>query len=663
MNNQVIAQVFADIGDLLEIKGENKFKILAYRRAAETLREHNRELKAVWREGKLRDIPGVGEAIADKIGELLETGRLGFYEKLKAEIPAGLIEVMAVPDLGPKKAALFWHQLGIVSVPALEVAAREGKLRGLPGMGEKSEAKILAGIESLARRATGRRPLGQAWNLAQDVLAFLREQPGVKQAEAAGSLRRSRSTIGDLDFLVAADDAGPIMEAFCAQPGVARVLGKGPTKSSVEFANGLQADVRVLPKERFGTLLQYFTGSKDHNVKLRELALKQGLSLSEHALTRENGKEILCATEAEVYEHLGLAYIPPELREDRGEIEAASQGQLPRLIELRDLRSDLHAHSTWSDGAVSILAMAQGARERGLSALAITDHSQSLGVTGGLSPERLRAQRKEIDQAQAAMGKGFALLQGSEVEIRADGRLDYDDDVLGELDIVVASLHTTLRQPRELVTARLLRAIESRHVDIIGHPTGRLLPDRDGADLDMEAVLQAAARAGVALEINANPSRLDLDDVFAARALALGCLLAINTDAHHPGNFDLAHFGVGIARRAWATPERVINTWTAERLRAWLAERGRGTTPQGGAHAAGEGRPMAEGGGKKAPGRPLVKGGKGLGGKQAVGGTQKAATKKAATRKTRAKQAAVSKDAPKKATAKRSGAKKGKRVR
>ena len=660
MNNQEIAQVFANIGDLLEIKGENKFKIIAYRRAAETLREHNRELTAVWKEGTLRQIPGVGQAIADKIVELLETGKLGFYEKLRAEIPAGLIEVMAVPDLGPKKAALFWQQLGITTVPDLAAAARAGKLRGLPGMGEKSEAKILAGIESLARRATGRRPLGQAWNLAQEVLALLRALPGVELAEAAGSVRRMRSTIGDLDFLVAANDSEPIMEAFCAQPGVARVLGKGPTKSSVEFANGMQADLRVLPRARFGTLLQYFTGSKDHSVKLRELALKQGLSLSEHALTREDGKETLCATEAEVYGRLGLDFIPPELREDRGEIEAAAKGNLPRLVALDDLRSDLHAHSTWSDGAVSILKMAQGARERGLVCLAITDHSQSLGVTGGLTPERLRAQHKEIDKAQKAMGSGFTLLQGSEVEIRADGRLDYDDEVLAELDIVVASLHTTLRQPREQVTARLLRAIDSRHVDIIGHPTGRLLPDRDGADLDMELVLQAAAKAGVALEVNANPARLDLDDVYAQRALELGCLLAINTDAHHPGNFDLAHFGVGIARRAWATPERVINTWPVERLREWLAGRGRpgaATTDDG--RPTTEGRKQkAEGGKQKARGKgqkaATAQGSRGAGGKKA--GAKKTAAKKI---KTGAAKKAATKQKP---ATKRGGAKKGKRV-
>jgi DNA polymerase (family 10) len=396
----------------------------------------------------------------------------------------------------------------------------------------------------------------------------------VKIAEPAGSLRRMKATIGDLDFLVGAEKADPIMAAFVTHPLVARVLGHGPTKSSVELTNGVQADLRVLPPERFGTLLQYFTGSKDHNVKLRELALAQGLSLSEHAFTRKNGQEILCATEAEVYKTLGLPYIPPELREDRGELLAAQENRLPRLLEARDLQTDLHAHTTWSDGALSVLDMAYAAKTRGLKGLAITDHSQSLGVTGGLTPERLRAQRREIDSAQETMGAGFSLLQGAEVEIRADGTLDYDDVLLEDLDIVVASLHTSLRQERERVTARLLRAIENRHVDIIGHPTGRLLPDRDGADLDMEVILKAAAENGTALEINANPARLDLDDTYARRALELGCVLTLNTDAHRADNFDLAHFGVGIARRSWAGAENVINAWPVEKLLHWLDERG-----------------------------------------------------------------------------------------
>jgi DNA polymerase (family 10) len=573
MTNKELALLFATIADLLEIKGEVIYKILAYRRASQTLAEHGRAVSDVWKEGKLREISGVGQAIAEKIDEVFSTGKLNFFEKLKAEVPVTLAEVLAVQDVGPKKAALFWKKLNITTLAELEKAARGGKLRDLPGMGEKSEAKIIAGLEA-RKRSSGRVPLGVAWPVAQELVKFLRGLPGVRVAESAGSLRRMRATIGDLDFLVAADNAEPIMAAFVTHPLVARVLGHGPTKSSVELTNGLQADLRVLPPDRFGTLLQYFTGSKEHNVKLRELALDKGLSLSEHAFTRKNGQEIVCATETEVYKVLGLPYIPPEMREDRGELQAAQRNALPRLIDVKDLQSDLHAHSTWSDGRLSVREMTMAARTRGLKCLAITDHSQSLGVANGLTVDRLRAQRREIDAAQADLGAGFSLLQGAEVEIRADGQLDYDDAVLEDLDIVVASLHTSLRQERDKITARLLKAIESRHVDIIGHPTGRLLPDREGADLDMDAVLRAAADSGVALEINANPERLDLDDVYARRALELGCLLAINTDAHHSDHFDLAHFGVGTARRAWATADNVINTWPTEKLLHWLDERG-----------------------------------------------------------------------------------------
>jgi DNA polymerase (family X) len=576
MTNKELAEIFANIADLLALKGEVIYKVLAYRRAAEALRSYNREVTQVWKSGQLTDIPGIGPAIAEKIDELLSTGKLNFYERLKKEIPVGLVEMLQVQDVGPKRAMLFWKKLGLTTIDQLEQAARQGRLRGLAGMGQKTEARILASLEA-RKRISDRMPIGQAWRIAQEIVNFLRDLPGVDTAEVAGSLRRMVPTIGDLDFLAAANRPEPIMAAFVTHPQVARVLGQGPTKASVELVSGLQADLRVLPSEertRFGTLLQYFTGSKDHNTELREIALKQGLSLSEHAFVRKNGEEILCSTETEVYKTLGLQYIPPELRENRGELQAAAEGKLPKLIELRDLQSELHAHSTWSDGAQPIREMALGARMRGLRCLAITDHSQSLGVTGGLSPERLRAQRREIEEVQAELGSNFSLLQGAEVEIRADGRLDYSDDELDDLDIVVASLHTSLRQERDKITARLIGAIQNRHVDIIGHPTGRLGLNREGADLDMEAVLRAAAESGVALEINANPARLDLNDVYARRAIEMGCLLSINTDAHHTKEYELAHFGVGVARRGWVTAESVINTWPVEKLLHWLDERG-----------------------------------------------------------------------------------------
>jgi DNA polymerase (family X) len=567
--NSELAEIFLLIANLLEIKGEVIYKILAYRKAAESLTNLGRDVKDVWREGKLTEIPGVGKAIAEKIDELLSTGELEFLEKLKAEVPESLAELLLVPDLGPKKIALFWRQASVTDLAGLEAAARAGKLRDLPGMGEKSEAKIIAGIESLSRRST-RIPLGRAWPFAQQMLAMLRQVPGVVAAEAAGSLRRMRATVGDVDLLVAASDSKAVMEAFVKHPEVARVLGQGETKSSVEYSHGLRAQLWVHPPERFGTALQYATGSKDHNVRLRELALKQGLSLSEHALQRKDGSEILCATEEEVYATLGLPWIPPELREDRGEVQAAKAGKLPELIQLSDMRAELHVHSTWSDGKLSVLDMAKAARERGMKVLAITDHSASLGVAGGLSVDEIHQQRGEIDAAQRELGDSIHLLQGAEVEIRADGSLDFPDEVLAELDIVIAALHTGLRQPREKVTQRTLSAIRNPHVDIIAHPTGRIIPDREGADLDMDAVLAAAAETGTALEMNAHPSRLDLDDVYARRAADMGIPLALNTDAHAAPDLDLLHFGVSTARRGWISPDQVINCWETKKLLDWL---------------------------------------------------------------------------------------------
>ncbi len=571
--NQQLAATFRLIGDLLEIKGEIVYKTLAYRKASDNLINLGRDINEIWKEGDLTDIPGVGKAIAEKIDELLSTGELTFLNNLAMEVPLTLADLLQVQGLGPKKVGLFWRELGITTLEELETAARGGELRGLPGIGAKSEEKIIAGIEALARRS-GRTPLGMAWPFAQELLTMLRSLPGVTAAEAAGSLRRMRADVGDLDILAAAEESQPVMKAFVERPDVVEILGHGSTKSSVEFANGLRAQLWVHPPERFGTALQYATGSKDHNVRLRELALDQGYSLSEHALKRvEDDREVLCGSEEEVYTTLGLPWIPPELREDRGEVKAAQTGKLPDLIQLKDHKAELHSHSNWSDGKVTIREMAEGAIQRGYGVLAITDHTQSLGIANGLSVERLRQQRLEIDAVQEEMGDAITLLQGAEVEIKADGSLDYPDDVLAELDIVVASLHTSLGQAREKVTRRLLNAIHNPHVDIIGHPTGRLLPDREGADLDMDAVLAAAAEMGTALEINAHPSRLDLEDIYARRAIELGIPLTINTDAHAPDQFDLIHFGIATARRAWVEPEQVINAWEPNRLLNWLSIR------------------------------------------------------------------------------------------
>ena len=572
-SNQQLADIFRLIGDLLEVKGEVIYKILAYRKAADSLENLGWEAYDFWRDGRLTEIQGVGKAIAEKMDELFSTGKLGFLEKLEQEVPPTIVQVLEVPDLGPKKAALFWKQAGVTDLATLEAAAKEGRLRDLPGMGEKSEAKILAGIEAVKRREK-RIPLGKAWPFAQQLLNELRAVPGVARVEAAGSLRRMRATVGDIDVMAAASDSAAVMAAFVGHPQVLSVMGQGEMKASVEFKNNLRAQLWVHAPERFGTALQYATGAKDHNVRLRELALKQGLSLSEQAFTREDGTEITCATEEEVYALLGLPWIAPELREDRGEIQAAKNGTLPKLIEIGDLHAELHTHSTWSDGGQTIRGMAEAAMARGKSVLAITDHSGSLGVAGGLSAEDLHKQRAEIEAVQAELGEAIVLLQGSEVEIRADGTLDYPDEVLAGLDIVIASLHSSLRQPREQVTERLIRAMRNPHVDIIGHPTGRMIPSREGADLDMEAVLAAAKESGVALEINAHPARLDLDDVYSRRAIGMGIPLTINTDAHSPADMDLLHFGVATARRGWVEAKDVINTWDAEELLRWLRGRG-----------------------------------------------------------------------------------------
>ena len=572
--NHQVADVFSAIADLLEIKGEVVFKVLAYRKAAESLDVLGRDIYDIWKANQLNEIPGVGKAIAEKIGELLSTGQLGFFEHLKAEVPISLRELLGVPDVGPRKAALFWQQAGITDLAGLEEAARQGKLRTLPGLGEKSEQRILAGIAALRRRS-GRISLGKAWPAAQELLAWLRAQPGVTAAEPAGSLRRMRGTIGDLDLVAAASDPRPIMDAFTHLPSVQQVAGSGEAKTSVELRSGIRVQLWIQPPERFGALWLYATGSKDHNVRLRELALTKGLSLSEQRLLREDGKEIYCATEEEVYQQLGLPWIPPELREDRGEVQAALAGRLPELVSMPAMRADLHSHTTWSDGQASILEMAQAARQAGLKVLAITDHSGGLGITGGPSAADLPRQRAEIEAAQRQVGDSLRILQGSEVEIRADGTLDYPDETLASLDIVVASLHTSLRQPREQVTQRLLGVIRNPHVDIIGHPTGRLYPDREGADLDMEAVLAAARQNGVAMEINADPWRLDLDDIHARRAMELGVNLSINRDAHVTENVGRLEFGVATARRGWVTPGQVINTWSDDRLLEWLQHRGK----------------------------------------------------------------------------------------
>lgn len=579
LSNREIADIFERCADMLQIRGDNIHRVLSYRRASETIRGVPRDLRMISSEGALTDLSYIGKTIAAKIDEMLESGELEFYNRLKAEIPEGLVDIMHINGVGPKKAKLFWEQLEITSVDELKIAADADKLAGLPGMGKKSQQKILDGIEALSRQ-TGRANIGEALPAAQKILDLLLELPEAQEGALAGSIRRGRETIGDVDILVAADDSGPIMQRFVTMENVARVLGHGPTKSSVELLSGLQVDVRVLAKSRWGTALNYFTGSLAHNVKMRQIALDRGLSLNEHALSPvdenktiiDSAEKTLCDSEEKVYETLGLQYVPPELREDSGEIEAARERRLPRLITRADIVADLHMHSDWSDGKNTIREMVEACVERGHEYIVITDHSRSLGIANGLSIERLLAQAEEVRRINDEMGGSIEVLAGTEMDIKADGSLDYPDEVLAQLDFVIASLHSGLSQRREQVTARLLNAIRNPYVRMIGHPSARQFPNRDEVDADWDAVMAAAKEEETVLEINANPLRLDLKPELARLAKDMGVPLAINTDAHRLAHLDLMEFGVTNARRGWVEARHVVNTWPLERFRLWLKD-------------------------------------------------------------------------------------------
>lgn len=557
------------MADILDIQGANYHRVMAYRRAAENIAALGEPLEGIWHRGELESITGIGTTLAAKIDELMRTDQLEAYRQLRAEVPEGVVAMLQVPGIGPKSAARFWRELGIQSIEELAQAAEAGRLRDLPGFGAKSEQNVLDGIASYRRRR-GRTRLGDAWPLAQEILAIVRKVPGVIRAAPAGSLRRMRETVGDLDLLVASREPEPVMEHFRRLPQLKAVLLSGRTKTSIRTETGLQIDLRVLQPERWGTALQYFTGSQAHNIRLRGMALERGLSLSEYALTREDGSEILCPAEEMVYNNLGLPLIPPELREDRGEVEAAELGGLPELLKLEDLRGDLQFHTTWSDGHHTLLEMARAAKASRLDYALVSDHSHGLGVAGGLSVNRLREQRDEVAAVNERLSS-FRLLAGVEVEIRGDGSLDLPDEVLAGLDLVVAAIHTGLRQDREQLTSRLLRAIHNPHVDVIAHPTGRLIGEREAGDLDLEAIFSAAAETGTALEINAHPARLDLRDVHARRAIALGVKLVISSDAHDVSGFDLLHYGVATARRGWVTAADVLNTRPVESLLSWVS--------------------------------------------------------------------------------------------
>ena len=571
MDNGEIAQAFEELAILSEMKGEVVFKVRAYQRAARTIEQLSLSLeKAVRDEVDLKTIPGVGSAISKKIQELVTTGRMQTYENLKAELPPGVLTLMNVPGIGPKTAMLVATELGASTVEEMESAILAGKLSALPRMGEKTAENILRHIRSL-RSKDGRTPIGQALPIAESVIASLREAcPDVRQMEYAGSLRRWQETIGDIDIMGTAPDAAPVIDALASLPSVGQVLVKGPKKTSVVVEPGIQVDLRIVDDSSYGALIQYFTGSQQHNVRLREYAVQRGLSLNEYGITvLETGVLEKFADEASFYGRLGLPLIPPEVREGMWELDLASRDALPRLLEVADIRGDLHVHSNWSDGRDSIEDMVGTIAARGYQYMALTDHSAGLGVANGLSVERLRQQRTVLDTVQ--QGCSIKLFHGSEVDIRADGGLDYPDDMLSELDVVIASVHSAMGQSSEKMTARIISAMRNPYVTAIGHPTGRLLGSRDAVDADMEALLQTAAETGTAMEVNASPWRLDLKDTHITRARELGVPLIINTDSHAVEEPEGMRFGVAIARRGWCEAHHVLNTMPLERFQAFLS--------------------------------------------------------------------------------------------
>jgi DNA polymerase (family 10) len=570
--NASFARIFNDIAAMLELKGESPFKVRAYRTAATTFANLHEDLKQVWREGRVDDLPGVGKAITDKVGELMTTGHLRFYERLLEEIPPSLISITEIPHVGPKTAMLLYKSLGIQGMADLEQALVDGRLSSLPGFGPKTIETIREGIATIQRRSAEKRDLlGMALPVARQIIGMLKKDcPGLNKIEAAGSIRRWKPTVGDIDLMATASDPLQVIDRFVTLPMVAQVDSQGTTKATVLLNNGLQVDLYVMEPAYYASLLHHFSGSRAHLIKLRDRAIKMGYKLNEYGLHRENGVDIPIHEEKDIYETLGLRWIPPELREDRGEIEASEKNRLPRLVAMEDIKGDLHCHSTWSDGAESILDMAHAAKARGYQYLAITDHSQGLTIARGLDVDRLHAQREEIKEAQRAVGDGIRLLHGSEVEIKLDGTLDFPDEVLGWLDVVVASIHSGLRQPGEEVTKRAFNALRNPNVDILGHPTGRIINQREPSAIDVSAVIREAARTGTALEINSAPDRLDLDDLYVKDAVEAGCALSVDTDAHHHENFDFVEYGVHIARRGWATADRIITTWELDKLEAWL---------------------------------------------------------------------------------------------
>ncbi len=583
--NRDVADLLDVVAARLQILNANRFRIIAFQNAAESIRGLGRDIKGIWEEGELQSIPGVGKGIALAIAELLETGEVVEFAELAEQVPDGVVAMLDVPDLGPKKAVRVWQELGITDVDQLRAAAEAGQIRGLKGFGPKSEEKILQGIELLALRGDDRTPIGEARPLAQALIDGLLEalpDDTIGQIAIAGSMRRWCETIGDVDILAVSADPITVMAAFIDLPLVSHVSGRGATKSSVVLNSGLQVDLRVVESRHWGAALQYFTGSKEHNVLVRELARRQGWSLNEYGLTATGKGETpadeqrFFDEEAALYQFLEMDWVPPELRENRGEIERAKAHDLPDLITLDQIQGELHGHTTWSDGTASIEEMAEAARARGYRYWSVADHSVGLGIVQGVDGPQLQEQAEEIielNRRYVDEGVDFRLLRGIEAEVLADGTLGVPDEVLAELDVVVASIHSGQRQDRATITERCLKAVHNPHVDILGHPTGRLIGKRPPSDLDVERVLQACVTTGTVVEINASPSRLDLKDVYARRAVELGCKIAINSDAHSTDGMDIMEYGVATARRGWLTAEDVLNTRPVDEMLSMLKDR------------------------------------------------------------------------------------------
>lgn len=561
MENVDIAKIFEEIADLLEIKNENPFRVRSYRNAALIIGGFPESMRSIVErdEKELENIKGIGKSIHEKIVEIVKTGKCQFHDELLKELPPGLLELLEVSGIGPKKVQLLYEKLGIQSVDELENAAKEGKLRDLPHMGEKTEEKILKAIQELKSRS-GRFRLSLALSYAEPLMTYLKKIPGVIQVEPAGSLRRWKDTIGDVDILVTCKKDAPVMDRFVKYPDVKEIIAKGDTKSTAILKSGLQIDVRVLDEKSFGAALQYFTGSKSHNIAIRDRAKKMGLKISEYGVFEEKtGKKVAGENEEDVYKAVGLPWIPPELRENMGEVEAAERGKLPRLVEINDIKGDLHVHSSESDGIHTLEEMVSYAMQKKYEYIAITEHSKAVGVAHGLDEERALKQIKAIDKINSQL-KGFKILKGTEVDIKADGSLDHSEEVLRQLDVVVGAIHSKFNMTVDEMTDRIIKAISTGLVNIIAHPTGRIVGVREPYPVDMPRIMEAAKKYGVMLELNSYPERLDLNDSHCRLAKEMGVMVAISTDSHNRLHLDYIRYGIHTARRGWLEKDDVLNT-------------------------------------------------------------------------------------------------------